>query len=452
MSRLTAIAPLDGRYRKELEELGPFLSESALMRYRVQVEVEYLIALGEETKLPQLRAFTDSEQDRLRRLYQRFTPIDARAIKRIETRTQHDVKAVEYFLRSRLGKTPLKGASPWIHFALTSEDVNNLAYTLMWRDALREVLLPQLELLQATLRRWARRERGSALLALTHGQPATPTTLGKELAVFANRLRRQLDYLKNHRLTGKLNGATGTWGAHRVAYPSLDWIAFSARLVRSLGLGPTSLTTQVEPYDSLAESYQTLSRINTILRDLCRDIWLYISRGILVQGKRPGEVGSSTMPHKVNPIQFENAEGNLGLAVTVLGQLAMELPRSRLQRDLTGSTLIRNQGLGMGYSLLAVKNLLRGWERLGVNREAARDELNRHWEVLAEAVQVILRKSGRPQAYERLKDLTRGATLTKAEYLGLVEELDLPPEDRETLLALSPETYTGLAPELVDLL
>lgn len=452
MSRLTAIAPLDGRYRKELEELGAFFSEAALLRYRVQVEVEYLIALGEEKKLPQLRAFSNSEQDRLRRLYQRFTPLDARAIKRIETRTQHDVKAVEYFLRSRLGKTSLKGASPWIHFALTSEDVNNLAYTLTWRDALREVLLPQLKLLQATLTRWARRERDSALLALTHGQPATPTTLGKELAVFAKRLQRQLDYLKNHRLTGKLNGATGTWGAHRVAYPSLDWIGFSARLVRSLGLSPTSLTTQVESYDSLAESYQALSRINTILRDLCRDLWLYISRGILVQRKRPGEVGSSTMPHKVNPIQFENAEGNLGLAVTVLGRLATELPRSRLQRDLTGSTLIRNQGLGMGYTLLAVKNILRGWERLGVNHEAARDELDRHWEVLAEAVQVILRKNGRPWAYERLKDLTRGATLSKAEYLGLVEELDLPPEDRETLLALSPETYTGLAPKLVDLL
>jgi adenylosuccinate lyase len=452
VNKLDSISPLDGRYREAVAELAPFFSEAALIRYRVQVEVEYLISLSREKHIPELPPFSSREQAHLRRLYEQFTPADAERVKELEAVTGHDVKAVEYFLREKFRAAGKDHLVPWIHFALTSEDINNLAYTLMWRDALQQVYLPAARKLQRTLRTLARKQAATPLLALTHGQPATPTTLGKEIAVYVHRLERQLAYLNAHRLAGKLGGATGTWSAHTLAFPAVDWLRFTRRFVRSLGLEPNLLTTQVENHDSLAESYQAVVRINTILLDLCRDFWQYISRGLFRQKRVAGEVGSSTMPHKINPIHFENAEGNLELSGALFTQLAAKLPHSRLQRDLSGSTVIRNQGVALGHALLALKNLLKGLSRLAVDRAALQAELTAHWEVLAEAVQTILRKSGHEDAYEILKDLTRGRRITEEKLREFIAGLDLPGPDRERLLALTPELYTGLAARLVELI
>lgn len=443
---LTSISPLDGRYNKAVEELTEYFSEPALMYYRIKVEIEYLIALGDEKGIKELPAFSKTEQIKLRNIYKNFNSSAAQKVKDIEEITNHDVKAVEYYLQGRLKKS----LHPWIHFALTSEDVNNLSYSLMWQDGLNQVYLPALKTVNKELKKLARKYKNVSMLALTHGQPATPTSLGKEFAVFAGRLQRQLQHIKSHRLLGKLSGATGTWAAHATAYPNINWISFSKRFVKSLGLEPNLITTQIESNDSLAESYHNLIRVNTILLDFCRDIWLYISRGVFGQKTKSGEVGSSTMPHKVNPIQFENAEGNLGIASAYLSHLAQTLPVSRMQRDLSGSTIIRNQGVPVAHSLLACKNIVKGIDRLTVNRKKIREELDNHWEVLAEAIQTTLRKSGDRLPYERLKNLTRGQKITQEDIQAFVQSLDLPKKEKQTLLDLTPENYTGLAARIVE--
>lgn len=443
---LTSISPLDGRYNKAVEELTEYFSEPALMYYRIKVEIEYLIALGDEKGIKELPAFSKTEQIKLRNIYKNFNSSAAQKVKDIEEITNHDVKAVEYYLQGRLKKS----LHPWIHFALTSEDVNNLSYSLMWQDGLNQVYLPALKTVNKELKKLARKYKNVSMLALTHGQPATPTSLGKEFAVFAGRLQRQLQHIKSHRLLGKLSGATGTWAAHATSYPNINWISFSKRFVKSLGLEPNLITTQIESNDSLAESYHNLIRVNTILLDFCRDIWLYISRGVFGQKTKIGEVGSSTMPHKVNPIQFENAEGNLGIASAYLSHLAQTLPVSRMQRDLSGSTIIRNQGVPVAHSLLACKNIVKGLDRLTVNRKKIQEELDNHWEVLAEAIQTTLRKSGDRLPYERLKNLTRGQKITQEDIQAFVQSLDLPKKEKQTLLDLTPENYTGLAARIVE--
>ena len=439
---------MDGRYAASVKELSVIFSESSLMRYRVMVEVEYLIALGSERGIKEIEPFTNTKQTKLRNIYRNFNVAAAQKIKKIELSTNHDVKAVEYFLQSKMKKT----LHPWIHFALTSEDVNNLAYSLMWRDGLKLAYLPVLHNVNRELKKLARRYKNSSMLALTHGQPATPTTFGKEVAVFSGRLKRQIHQIKTHQLSGKLGGATGTWSAHKVAYPKVNWIRFTNRIIKSLGLEPNLVTTQIESHDSLAESYHQIVRINSILTNLCRDMWSYISRGILGQKTVAGEVGSSTMPHKINPIQFENAEGNLGVANALLNHLATTLPISRMQRDLTDSTTLRNQGVALGHSTLALKNVLNGLSRISVNRSQLSAELNKHWEVLAEAVQTILRKAGKQDAYEGMKALTRGQQVDANSIKQFVSQLNLGDEDKQTLLKLTPADYTGLAPKLVEMI
>ena len=418
------------------------------MRYRLKVEMEYLIAIGNEKGIHELGPFSTTEQTRLREIYKNFNSASAEKVKRIEAITNHDVKAIEYYLRDKLKKT----LHPWVHFALTSEDVNNLSYSLMWQDGLQQAYLSTLQLVNKELKKLARKYKKSSMLALTHGQPATPTTLGKELAVFYARLDRQIKQIKTHKFLGKFGGATGTWSAHVVAYPKTNWKRFAERLIKSLGLEPNMITTQIEPHDSLAESYHQIIRVNSILTDLCRDMWSYISRGILAQKKISGEVGSSTMPHKINPIHFENAEGNLCLSSSLLTHLAAKLTISRMQRDLSDSTTLRNQGVALGYSYLALRNISKGLGRITINKVQMANELDSHWEVLAEAVQTILRKSGKQDAYEQLKELTRGQSINEESLAKFVLGLKIPDDDKQTLLSLTPESYIGLAPKLVDLI
>ncbi len=439
---------MDGRYANSVNDLSPYFSEMALMQYRLKVEVEYLISLGNEKSIKDLPAFSKDEQTRLRKIYQNFNLTGAEKIKEIEATTNHDVKAVEYYIQTKVKKA----LYPWIHFALTSEDVNNLSYTLMWRDGLRRVYLPALQSVNEELKKLARKYKNASMLALTHGQPATPTTFGKELAVFCARLSRQIDQIKSHLLLGKFSGATGTWSAHMVANPKTNWTRLAEKFIKSLGLTPNLITTQIEPHDSAAESYHQVVRVNSILTDLCRDMWSYISRGILGQKKVAGEVGSSTMPHKINPIQFENAEGNMGIANALLNHLAVKLPISRMQRDLTDSTTLRNQGVALGHSYLTLKNIKKGLSRITINKVTMASELENHWEVLAEAVQTILRKSGKQDAYEQLKTLTRGQSINAASMADFVAMLKISDADKQTLLSLSPESYVGIAPKLVDLI
>ena len=418
------------------------------MRYRLKVEMEYLIAIGNEKGIHELGPFSTTEQTRLREIYKNFNSASAEKVKRIEAITNHDVKAIEYYLRDKVKKT----LHPWVHFALTSEDVNNLSYSLMWQDGLQQAYLSTLQLVNKELKKLARKYKKSSMLALTHGQPATPTTLGKELAVFYARLDRQIKQIKTHKFLGKFGGATGTWSAHVVAYPKTNWKRFAERLIKSLGLEPNMITTQIEPHDSLAESYHQIIRVNSILTDLCRDMWSYISRGILAQKKISGEVGSSTMPHKINPIHFENAEGNLCLSSSLLTHLAAKLTISRMQRDLSDSTTLRNQGVALGYSYLALRNISKGLGRITINKVQMANELDSHWEVLAEAVQTILRKSGKQDAYEQLKELTRGQSIKAESFAKVVLGLKIPDDDKQTLLSLTPESYIGIAPKLVELI
>jgi len=448
MNTLSNISPLDGRYANSIAELSKYFSESALMGYRLKVEIEYLIALSNEKSINDLPPFSKDEQERLRKIYQNFNLVGAEKVKEIEATTNHDVKAIEYYIQGKVKKS----LHPWIHFALTSEDVNNLSYSLMWQDGLKQVYQSSLQLVNKELKKLARKYKEASMLALTHGQPATPTTFGKELAVFYSRLDRQIGQIKSHILLGKFSGATGTWSAHVAAYPNVNWRRFASKFIKSLGLKPNLITTQIESHDSLAESFHQVVRINSILTDLCRDMWSYISRGILVQKKVAGEVGSSTMPHKINPIQFENAEGNLGIANGLLNHLATKLPISRIQRDLTDSTTLRNQGVALGHSYLALQNILKGLSRITINKVQMSAELNNHWEVLGEAIQTILRKSGKQDAYEQLKSLTQGQSINAESMAEFVSGLKISDEDKQTLLELTPELYTGLSSKLVDLI
>ena len=416
------------------------------MRYRIYVEVEYLIALSHEKKISELPTLSKRQQARLRSSYQKFDLNSAQTVKQIEAETNHDVKAIEYYIQKHC-KAKLH---PWIHFALTSEDVNNISYTLMWCHAIKQVYVPMLTDLQKDLKRMAKKYRSVPMLAMTHGQPATPTTFGKEIAVLYKRLDRQIMQIKKHSALGKLSGATGTWSAHISAYPKIDWVKFTSKFIKSLGLHPNTITTQIEPHDSMAESFHQVLRINSILKDLCQDFWLYVSRGILSQKKVAGEVGSSTMPHKINPIQFENAEGNLGLSNALLSHLAQKLPISRMQRDLTDSTVLRNQGVALGYSFLALKSISKGLSRITINKSKMKFELGEHWEVLAEAIQTILRKEGKVDAYEKLKNMTRGEKINESSITDFISSLKISDENRETLSNLRPESYVGKASDIIE--
>lgn len=443
---LGALSPLDGRYSSSVKELNAYFSEAALMRYRVYVEVEYLIALGREKKIHELPALSNRQKNRLRSSYQKFDLNSAQIVKNIEAETNHDVKAIEYYIQKHCGAK----LHPWIHFALTSEDINNISYTLMWCHAMKQVYVPMLTKLQRDLKAMAKRYRSVPMLSMTHGQPATPTTFGKELGVLFKRIDRQMVQIKKQSFLGKLSGATGTWSAHTSAYPKMDWVKFTSKFVRSLGLQPNTVTTQIEPHDSMAESFHQILRINSILKDLCQDLWMYVSRGILSQKKVAGEVGSSTMPHKINPIQFENAEGNLGLSNALLSHLAQKLPISRMQRDLTDSTVLRNQGVALGYSFLALKSISKGLSRITINKNKMKFELNEHWEVLAEAIQTILRKEGKIDAYEKLKDLTRGEKINESSITDFISSLKISDENKEALLSLRPESYVGKASDIIE--
>ncbi|PIZ95338.1 MAG: adenylosuccinate lyase [Candidatus Magasanikbacteria bacterium CG_4_10_14_0_2_um_filter_37_12] len=452
MNQLYSISPIDGRYYDKLSELSSYFSEMALIRYRLVIEVEYLIDLSLLPETKEIPAISSETQEALRIIYRNFSEQDARKIKEIEQTTNHDLKAVEYFLKKKLQELNLSQYTEFIHFALTSEDANNLAYSLMWYDAFSEIYRPLILDVYKQLKQLAEENKNIPMLSLTHGQSATPSTVGKEFAVFAHRLNRQIEQIKNQKFLGKFGGATGTWAAHQIAYPEVDWILFSKKFISKFGLDPNLITIQIEPHDSLAESYHNIIRINNILIDFCRDIWSYVSRGILDQKRKEGEVGSSTMPHKINPIQFENAEGNLGIANAYLDHLANKLPISRMQRDLTDSTVLRNQGVPLAHSVLAYKNILNGLSRLTVNREKLEKELNDHPEVLAEAIQTIMRKVGIEKPYEKLKKLTQGEEMTLEKIREFVSNLDLPEDENNKLRNLTPETYTGLAGKLTSLI
>jgi adenylosuccinate lyase len=450
---LLAVSPLDGRYHTTTAPLAPYCSEMALMRHRLHVEVEYLIALAGWPGVTFLRPLTEAEIDRLRGWAANFSPDDAARIKAIEAETRHDTKAVELFLAEQFAGTSLDGLQPGLHFALTSEDVSNLAYALMIKGAFTAVLLPALDAVDAALVDLAGRYAALPLLARTHGQPATPTTLGKEFAVFAVRLRGQRAALEVAlaNLPGKLTGATGNFNAHVAAYPDVDWRAFSQTFVTALGLRPNLHTTQIEPGDGLVEVLDALARCNRILLDLCQDMWRYISDGVFRQRVVAGEVGSSTMPHKVNPIQFENAEGNLDVADALLSLLARRLPVSRLQRDLSNSTVIRNAGVALAHALLAYANIRRGLDRIAADEARIAAMLDDQWAVVTEAIQTILRREGRADAYDLLKTFSRGAAITRADITAFIDALDVPEPVRVELRALSPGTYTGLAEVLARL-
>ncbi|HQY45659.1 MAG TPA: adenylosuccinate lyase [Usitatibacteraceae bacterium] len=447
---LTALSPLDGRYAAKTRALQEHFSEFALVRHRVRVEIAWLKALADEPGFALLPPFSPATVAELDRVAAAFSVADAERVKAIEATTNHDVKAVEYWLREAFrGNAEVAAAGEFIHFACTSEDINNLAHGLMVRGGLGEVLLPAIDAIAARLDGLAREHAGLAMLARTHGQPATPTTLGKEMANVAWRLKRARHAVAAVEMLGKVNGATGNFNAHVVAAPSLDWPAFARRFVTGLGLGYNPLTIQIEPHDALAQAFDALARVNTILVDLDRDAWGYISLGYFRQKVKAGEVGSSTMPHKVNPIDFENSEGNLGLANALLRHLAEKLPVSRWQRDLTDSTVLRNMGVAFGYCLLGYEACLRGLGKLEANPARIAADLEDCWDVLAEPVQTVMRAHRIEGSYERLKDLTRGkGGITKEELHRFVAALPLPEDAKARLLALTPSTYVGLAATL----
>ena len=446
LDKLTAISPIDGRYRGKTEPLAAYFSEYALIKYRVQVEVEYFITLC-ELPLPQLSGVDKRLFETLRDIYRNFTEADAARIKDIEAVTNHDVKAVEYFLKEQFDKIGgLDAYKEFIHFGLTSQDINNTSVPLSLKDALNEVYYPALQELIEQLAVYADEWKDIAMLAKTHGQPASPTRLGKEIEVFVYRLQQQLDQLKACPITAKFGGATGNYNAHHVAYPSYDWKAFGNKFVaEKLGLQREQFTTQISNYDNLAAVFDALSRINNIIMDLDRDCWMYISMGYFQQKIKAGEVGSSAMPHKVNPIDFENSEGNVGIANAIYQHLAMKLPVSRLQRDLTDSTVLRNIGVPMGHSLIAIQSTLKGLRKLLLNREAIDKDLNDCWSVVAEAIQTILRREAYPHPYEALKALTRtNEAITETSIHDFIEGLNVSENVKEELRAITPMNYTGI--------
>jgi adenylosuccinate lyase len=446
---LTALSPLDGRYAGKVDPLRPIFSEYGLIRARVKVEVEWLLALAAEPGIPELAPFSADAAARLRALAEGFSVEHAARVKAIEATTNHDVKAVEYFIKEQLkDDAELGPALEFVHFACTSEDINNLSYALMLSQARQDVLLPKLDALIQKLRAMAHEHAALPMLSRTHGQTASPTTVGKELANVVARLQRQGEVLAGLPMPGKINGAVGNYNAHVAAYPDVDWPAFSQHFVESLGLDWQPYTTQIEPHDGVAELCDAARRIDTIAIDLCRDIWGYISQGYFKQAVKAGEVGSSTMPHKVNPIDFENAEGNFGIASALFEHFAIKLPISRWQRDLTDSTVLRALGTAFGHMLIGFDALQRGLNKLSVNPERLAADLDASWEVLAEAVQTVMRRHGLPNPYEQLKALTRGHGITAASMRAFVESLELPAADKARLLDMTPGSYTGLAERL----
>jgi adenylosuccinate lyase len=449
VSTLKALSPADGRYADKVNGLRDIFSEYGLIRFRVLVEVRWLQALADEKEIPEIEPLSPVLKDLLNGIVDDFSLDDAERVKTIEATTNHDVKAVEYFIREKIGDGPDTGPlKDFLHFACTSEDINNLAYALMLRSARSDVLTPLMRELKAKLQSMARRNADVAMLSRTHGQPASPTTLGKEIANFVKRLETAQRQLGGVEIRGKFNGAVGNYNAHVVAYPDADWPGISERFIAALGLEPNSHTTQIEPHDWTAEYAHALARYNTILIDLCRDIWSYISLGYFKQNVARDEVGSSTMPHKVNPIDFENAEGNLGMATALLGHFAEKLPISRWQRDLTDSTVQRNFGVALGYVVIAMRSALKGIDKLQVNGDAIRADIDDAWELLAEAVQTVMRRYGIPEPYEKLKALTRGQAVTKELIHGFIETLEIPASEKDRLLALTPDGYLGLAAKL----
>jgi adenylosuccinate lyase len=445
MTTLTAVSPIDGRYRKTTEALADYFSEYALIRYRVRVEVEYFIALC-KLPLPELQGVDASTQEQLRDIYRNFSLADAERVKEIERTTNHDVKAVEYLLKEKMEQLGLHAVREFVHFGLTSQDINNTAIPLSIKEAMHEVCYPALDALRDKLATLATEWHSIPMLAHTHGQPASPTRLGKELQVFVERLDKQLAQLRAVPFSAKFGGATGNFNAHHVAYPAVDWVAFANRFVgEQLGLERSQYTTQIEHYDNLAALFDALKRIDTILIDICRDMWTYISMEYFKQRIKAGEVGSSAMPHKVNPIDFENAEGNLGIASAIYNHLAAKLPVSRMQRDLTDSTVLRNVGVPMAHTLLAVASLQKGLGKIILNEAALQRDLENNWAVVAEGIQTVLRRAGYPSPYEALKALTRtNAHITAEAIAAFIDTLDVAESVKAELRAITPSTYTGI--------
>ena len=449
LDTLTALSPLDGRYAAKVENLRQHFSEYGLIRNRVRVEIGWLAALAASPAIVECPAFSAATLAELERVVGEFSVADAQAIKDIEARTNHDVKAMEYWLKQRLAaNAEVMGVSEFIHFGCTSEDINNVSHALMLKDAVCACYLPAFDRLIERLRDLAHQLADLPMLARTHGQPATPTTLGKEMANIAARLARARTRIAGVSLTAKFNGAVGNYNAHLAAYPEHDWEAFNRDFIESLGLEFNPYTIQIEPHDAMAELFDAIARANTILIDADRDIWQYISLGYFKQRLKQGEIGSSTMPHKVNPIDFENSEGNLGLANAVLRHLAEKLPISRLQRDLTDSTVLRNVGVAFGYSLLAYDSTMRGLGKLEANPERLAEDLDGAWEVLAEPVQTVMRRFGVPNPYEQLKELTRGKGISRDDLRRFIAALPVPEADRTRLLDMTPASYVGKAVEL----
>ncbi len=449
LTKLDALSPLDGRYARSVDALRAHFSESALIRYRLRIEIEWLKALAAEPAIVELKPFSAKTVAALDKLVDKFSGRDAAAIKTIEARTNHDVKAIEYWMKDRLaGNKEVERSLEFIHFACTSEDINNLSYALMLTEAREKVMLPKLDEVIGTMRGLAHQHADLAMLSRTHGQPASPTTLGKEMANFVHRLRRARARIAGVSVLGKINGAVGNYNAHMAAYPGFGWEAFCGRFVEGLGLEFNPYTTQIEPHDCCAELFDAWAGANTVLLDLDRDLWGYISLGYFKQRLKAGEVGSSTMPHKVNPIDFENSEGNIGVANALLRHLADKLPVSRWQRDLSDSTALRNVGNALGHTLLAYVACLRGLGKLETNPARLAEDLEANWEVLAEPVQQVMRRYGVADAYEKLKDLTRGKGIDEKRIAAFIRTLPIPAEARKRLLQLTPALYTGLAADL----
>jgi adenylosuccinate lyase len=451
LTALSAISPIDGRYGDKSAELRTIFSEFGLLKYRVIVEVRWLQQLASAPAISEVPAFSQAANDFLDNIANNFTIDDAQRIKDIERTTNHDVKAVEYFLKEKVANQPeLHAVNEFIHFACTSEDINNLSHALMLSEARNDVILPYCDKLISELKRLAIELKSVAMMARTHGQPATPTTMGKEMANVMIRLQRQRAQIANVDILGKINGAVGNYNAHMVAYPEFDWHQFAGSFVESLGIKWNAFTTQIEPHDYIAELFDAIARFNTILLDFDRDVWGYIALGHFKQRTVAGEIGSSTMPHKVNPIDFENSEGNLGLANAMFAHLAAKLPVSRWQRDLTDSTVLRNLGVGVAYSLIAYQAALKGISKLQVNQQSLLDELDNNWELLAEPVQTVMRRHGIEKPYEKLKELTRGKKVNQHIMAEFIDSLDLPEAVKTQLKSLSPANYIGRAVEFVE--
>lgn len=449
---ITAISPIDGRYASKVTELTECFSEYALLRNRVKVEVMWLLALCAESGIAECRAVTAEEERTLRAIVDDFTPEEAQKVKKIEAVTNHDVKAVEYYLKEKIAGTSLEELSEFIHFACTSEDINNLSHALMLKDGLTATTPLQAQIIDQ-LKKLADEFKDVPMLARTHGQTASPTTIGKELAVFVARLQKQSGNIAQVEILGKLNGAVGNFNAHLSAYPAVDWPTLTKGVIEGeLGLQQNMFTTQIEPHDYMSELFDALTRWNTILTDLNRDLWTYISMAYFGQKTVAGEVGSSTMPHKVNPIDFENSEGNCGLANAIFSHLSTKLPISRLQRDLTDSTVLRNMGVGFGYSMIAYRSTIKGLGKLKLNEHKLAADLDNAWEIMAEPIQTVMRKAGIEKPYEKLKELTRGQTIDQDTIRTFVEGLALADEDKQRLLEMTPASYTGMAAKIVELL